>query len=322
MPEALVAPPALRLLPISDFLDTPDPEVPWIVEGLLPAGGTSLLSAKPRAGKSTFVRSLLVSVAKGDRFLNKSTSQVPVFYIGLEEISSFVKKDLVAMGVSRSDPIHVHTGDINRDTSTSELTSAIAAARPGLVILDTIGKFLPIQDFNDYGDVNSKMYAVTSMLRQFPETHVMFVHHSTKTEREDDYLGSVAFHGNVDVFFRMFRNGDRHFIQARQQRYGIDLPQTELGISSVTNRVIIGSGGGAGERPAAPGDRSDESLISAIIGAIQGGLTSWRAIRDSVGGRASRLQTLRNDLLIKGILVLNDDNTLSLPPTTSPPSAA
>ncbi len=305
--------PRLQLLSIGDFLDSPDPIIPWIVEGLLPAGGTSLLSSKPRAGKSTFVRSLLVSVARGETFLNRPTHQVPVAYIGLEEISSFVKKDLISMGVTRDDPIFVHTGDLLKDTAVAQLAESLAALRPGLVVLDTIGKFLPIRDFNDYGEVNEQMYQITTVLRQFPETHIMYVHHSTKAEKEDDYLGSTAFHGNVDVFFRMFRSGDRHYIQARQQRYGIDLPQTELTLSPVTHRVTIGIGG-AGEGPdSRPVDRTDESLISALINAVRGGCTSWREIRNRVGGRAQRLQSLRNDLLMKGLLILNDDNTLSLP---------
>ena len=311
MAPPTAAPPSVNFVPIGEFLARPDPVTKWVVKGLLPTGGTSLLASKPRAGKSTFVRSLLVSVARGEPFLGLSTAAVPVAYLCLEEIDSMVKSSFLSLGATAADPIFIHTGTLNPATAASEVADFIQKAQPGLVVVDTLGKFLPILDFNDYGRVNELMSSVTSMLRQFPSTHLMYLHHSTKTSvGEDDYLGSVAFHGNVDVFFRMWRSTDKHYLVARQQRYGIDFPQTELTIHPVTNHVIAGSY--SIDTPARP----DIAIASSILDAVQGGLVRWADVKKVVKGKASRLIEVRNDLIMKGLLVIDDDNNLSVPSPT------
>lgn len=44
------------LTQLCDLLNEPEEAVPWTVDGLLPAGGVSLLVAKPKTGKSTLAR--------------------------------------------------------------------------------------------------------------------------------------------------------------------------------------------------------------------------------------------------------------------------
>jgi hypothetical protein len=70
---------------IGEFLkEKTDPEH-WLVEGLLPAGGTSILVAKPKVGKSTLSRVLAVAVALGVPFMGKNALKGTVFYLTLEE---------------------------------------------------------------------------------------------------------------------------------------------------------------------------------------------------------------------------------------------
>ncbi len=51
------------------FLESDFPEPSWVVDQMIPAGGLTIICAKPKVGKTTFIRSLALSVARGERFL-------------------------------------------------------------------------------------------------------------------------------------------------------------------------------------------------------------------------------------------------------------
>ena len=57
--------PMLPVVSLGELYAKPDPEVEWLVQGLLPADGLSLLVAPPKVGKSTLARCLAVAVADG-----------------------------------------------------------------------------------------------------------------------------------------------------------------------------------------------------------------------------------------------------------------
>jgi RecA-family ATPase len=66
-------------------LAEPDEETPWLVDGLLPQAGLSIIAARPKVGKSTLARTLTLAVARGERFLDRDTTAGTVLYLALEE---------------------------------------------------------------------------------------------------------------------------------------------------------------------------------------------------------------------------------------------
>ena len=54
-------PEGFRPISMTDLLSAPEEVTRWLVEGLLPAGGVSLLIAKPKTGKSTLALQLSVA---------------------------------------------------------------------------------------------------------------------------------------------------------------------------------------------------------------------------------------------------------------------
>ena len=91
----------LNFTMVSELLAEPDERVSWIVDGLLPSGGLSLLAGKPKAGKSTLARCLALSVARGLPVIGRDTVAGPVIYVALEDKRSEVKKHLREMGAGR-----------------------------------------------------------------------------------------------------------------------------------------------------------------------------------------------------------------------------
>ena len=82
----------LAFVSLADLLNEPDEAVQYVVHDLLPAGGTSLLAGKPKAGKSTLARCLALCVARGDNWLGRECRQGTVLYLGLEEKRSEVRR--------------------------------------------------------------------------------------------------------------------------------------------------------------------------------------------------------------------------------------
>src|SRR5262249_43045194 len=52
-----------------DVLESEDSETEWLLDGILPIGGTSLIVSKPKVGKTTLAFNLAVAVAQGIDFL-------------------------------------------------------------------------------------------------------------------------------------------------------------------------------------------------------------------------------------------------------------
>ena len=57
---------------VGALLEEPDEPVRWTVADVMPAGGTSLLVAPPKAGKTTAARCLAVAVARGLTWLGRA----------------------------------------------------------------------------------------------------------------------------------------------------------------------------------------------------------------------------------------------------------
>src|SRR5439155_18507176 len=92
-----------------DLLAEPQQAVAWLVEGLLPLGGLSLLAAKPKVGKSTLARNLALAVARGEPFLDRAVRPGPVVYLALEEHRAGVAEHFTRLGAT-DEPIHIHFG--------------------------------------------------------------------------------------------------------------------------------------------------------------------------------------------------------------------
>lgn len=98
----------LNLTSLGNLLTEPEEKVAWILDGILPAEGLSLLNGKPKAGKSTFVRCLALAAARGETFLGRATTQGAVLYLALEEKRSEVKKHFAVLGATGEEAIFIH----------------------------------------------------------------------------------------------------------------------------------------------------------------------------------------------------------------------
>ncbi len=223
---------------LADLMAEPKEEASSLVDGMLPAAGTSVLVAKPKVGKTTMARQLAVSVARGQPFLGRATTAGPVIYLALEEKRAEVREHFRAMGASGED-IHVHCGSSPRD-GVAKLRRLAERIRPALIIVDPLFRMARVDDANNYAQVSAALEPLMAIARE-TGAHILFVHHAGKGERSggDSILGSTAILGTVDTAILM-RRGESCRTVRTMQRYGADLEETVLEFDAETRTVSLG----------------------------------------------------------------------------------
>ena len=156
------------LLSAKDILATDDPETQWLLDGILPAGGMSLLVAKPKVGKTTLALNLAIAVARGTDFLGRKVAQGPVVYLALEEKKGPVKKKLAAGGIT-DEPLKFHFGSAPQEAF-RQVEALIVETGAKLLIIDVLQKFCRVRDLNDYAQVTNALEPLMSAARK----HVIF----------------------------------------------------------------------------------------------------------------------------------------------------
>jgi hypothetical protein len=225
---------------LSDLLAEPEESVAWVWDKTLPAGGMSVLAAKPKVGKSTLARNLSLAVARGNVFIGRDTSPGPVVYLALEEKRAEVQGHFRRMG-SDGEPIYIHTG-VAPEEAVAALRAGITAVGAKLAIVDPLFKLVRIRDGNDYAEVTRVLEPLLSVARD-TGCHVMAVHHMGKMQRGegDQILGSTAILGSVDTALIMRRREDGRTLES-MQRYGVDLEPLALSFDEDTGVVgLLGS---------------------------------------------------------------------------------
>src|SRR5271165_459983 len=211
---------------IADLLNEPDEQTSWLVEGLFPTGGTSLLVAKPKVGKSITAQNLAWCVSRGEPFLGRPTVEGPVLYLALEEKRAQVRRHFEAMGATmQDDNLFFYIAQTPLDAM-EWLNRNVRRYKPMLIIVDTLQRFVRLDDVNDYAKVVNATTPLVTLARE-SGAHLLFTHHGNKKGGSDgdNVLGSTALFASVDTLLQM------HSVEAGRtissiQRYGINLEET------------------------------------------------------------------------------------------------
>jgi AAA domain len=207
------SPSAFVFTPLRDLLNEEIRPERWLWDGILTAGGLSLVVGKPKAGKSVLARNLAFSIAHGLPFLGRPTRQGVVCYLAFEESRRGVKRHFELMGADGTEPIHIHIGPRygnDADDPGSLLLKIVTDYRPALIIVDTFARLFRIKDINrDYTAVARALETPMYIGRE-GRTQVLLTHHAKKGEGEgddiDQVVGSTALAGSVDSIILLERH--------------------------------------------------------------------------------------------------------------------
>lgn len=195
-------------------------EIEWNVDKLLHKGGMSILSADPKAGKSTLARQLMTCVVKGIPFLKRKCEKGPVIYLAIEEQIQVINQCFRALDVSEDDPLYVHVGDIVSNHMMSEFEELIEFYKPKLVVIDTLFDFLDVESENSYKEMKRELRILRELARR-TGSHIMFIHHNSKPQQHDGrrgnkaILGSTAIAGAMDTIMILEVDGKERLLTAQ-----------------------------------------------------------------------------------------------------------
>ena len=244
LPKPIIKPQGFEVASIGDLLDEPEEDIRWLVDDMLPAGGISMLAARPKGGKSSLSRNLALSVARGRPFLGRETVRGPVIFLALEEKKAEVIRHFRRMGARRGDEIYVHHGAAPKEAVLA-LQQLVIERKAVLAVIDPIIRFFSdLKSAREYAEIYNRLGVITDLARQ-TGCHIMCLHHSRKPAMgilpsEDDWtaevMDSVAFVAAVDTTIMMRRKENQRLIRS-EQRYGIDLPPTYLEMDIETGLI-------------------------------------------------------------------------------------
>ena len=225
--------PMLPVLSLAELYAEPDAEVDWLVEGLLPADGISLLVAPPKVGKSTLARCLAVAVADGrGQWLGRTTKAGTVLHLALEERRATVREHYRSLDAP-GNGIYALVGTAPEPADRLRLLRAtVQALRPALTLIDPLFRWARIEDGNDYATTMAALEPFIALART-ECTHVMLVHHARKGGGDygTEALGSTGLAASVDTFLSLSRNESSRILYAFG-RDGVEVEKTVLSMDA------------------------------------------------------------------------------------------
>lgn len=173
--------PRFKLLPFNEL--HPRGEPAYLVKGLIPRAGLTLVWGPPKSGKSFWTFDLMTSVARGQPYRGRKVQGGPVLYCAFEGAAGLGKRaeairvrrgtrsEIVPLYVlgARIDLVHEHPDLI------SAVRTTLGSSSPVAVVLDTLNRSLV---GSESADADMAAYiAATDAIREAFNCAVVVVHH-------------------------------------------------------------------------------------------------------------------------------------------------
>ena len=286
--------PMLNAIRLDALLEMPDPKIQWLVRDILPAVGSSMLGGGKGVGKSTAARSLGGSVADGKEWLGRETAPGTVLYVAREDGFLTVKRHFAAMRLQHPERLHVVLDPPNHRDRLMLLRGSIHAINPALVIVDTLFRYVEIEDGNAYSETTAAIEPYV-MLARANQLHLMFTHHARKSggERGHDILGSVGLIAMADTVVSLSMENDRRHFAA----FGRDGVEVEKTLLSMDERGWVTAAGTKHQADVRNVMREVLDFIGESPEPVSG-----PKVREAVSRRKAMVQEALNNLVANGDL--------------------
>jgi hypothetical protein len=222
----------LGVMTSEEFMSQVSAPQSYLVDGLLRESGIMLLSAHPKCGKSETARNLAKAVATGGEFLGRRCRQGSVLWIGLEEPEEHLRERLGVMGLLLPN-IFIVTQKPQGDEA-EWLRQVVTFYKPELVIIDTIGRLLNIEDINHYSQVSRATQVILDLRSE--GTAFCAIHHNSKA---DSPLGSIQWEAFCDCIMLLTRNREGSRFVKTTQRYGTNMDSSLLERNEDTGLITV-----------------------------------------------------------------------------------
>ncbi len=197
-------------LTAAELVNAEHTSVEWLWEGYLAPGLLTLLSARPKIGKTTLIFHFLSMLFRHQPFLDHATHQAGKVLLFTEESPILLKRRLERLELGGEDLLIVQRFTV------SGWPDVLARIRLGaqhgvrLVIVDTLAAFWGVDDENDAPKAVNALLPLQILAQQLGIA-VLLIHHLRKSPGEDGtaHRGSGAIVGAVDVAVEMSRDSQK-----------------------------------------------------------------------------------------------------------------
>jgi hypothetical protein len=295
-----------RVLTAAELLQLPTDSARWLVEGLLPEVGTSLVGAPPKCCKSVFTRQLCAFVQMGHPFLGRQVNQGKTLYFSTQERAGPIVDHFRSLGCTEETMPAAIVGErFDPREALARLTQTVASMTDlKLVVLDMIGDFLPMKDTNDYSEM-MRAFAPLRDLAIGHKLHLCVTTHTKKVQTENPVhavIGSQAIAGAVDQVLILNNDSRQQRTITTVQRYGESLPLASLNWDSERRAVFLGQN--AEELRAEQRKVTEEKIIKDLMLYVMGSPRRTREeILDAIKGDATTKRKAFNMLRDAGHIV-------------------
>lgn len=214
--------PELDIQSARDLQEEQLPPIRWIVADLIPQGLT-LLASPPKYGKSWWVLDLCLSVAAGDRFMNRYTEKTGCLYLALEDSKNRLQSRINRLTYNAPAPIGFNYSLTAENIDNGLITQLEKYLKDypqtGLIVIDTLQKIKGEKGKNESAYADD--YRQMGLLKRLADDHsicVLLVHHLKKGRTDGDAFESIsgtnAIFGSADtaLVMRKERRTDKETI--------------------------------------------------------------------------------------------------------------
>ena len=129
----------MRVVRIKQFLQEQD-NVPWLIEGLLPSIGWTLLVGYKGLGKTTFAAQMCSALQDGKPFLGRQTVQTDILYLQADSVADEWREILrrVAPNGAGWTLVDVPEKCISHPAYVDGIKQLIAKVDPGFIVFDSL----------------------------------------------------------------------------------------------------------------------------------------------------------------------------------------
>lgn len=255
-----------------------------IVAGLLEAGTLAVLFGEANTGKSTLALDLALCIARGAPWRDRRTRKGVVLWLALESAAGLRRRvrahchrhqidvaELLFADITETVRLlEVH--DVEAMVTTVEVASLLAAARPALVVVDTVARALAGGDENDGRDMGTLVRGC-DMIRTRSGAAVLLIHHSGK-DATRGARGHSSLRAAVDTEIEITGQANPRQAKVTKQRdlpngdvFAFDLDAVEIGAdpdgNPITACVVTHREDVAAQRKP-PNGRNQQALLGAI----------------------------------------------------------
>jgi len=184
----------LKVTPASRLKKELMKPIDWLWRGLIAQGDFVMLTADPKAGKSTFLGPLIASIVKGERFLEKPVRKGIVLFAA-EESDSTMARRFAKLGVIDNPNLKQIDAEMRLPSDFDLLKQASINHKADVLLIDTLGSFFDIKNENS----NAEMSSALKDLAMFSHKHkvtVILAHHTAASGKA--YRGASAIFAAVD----------------------------------------------------------------------------------------------------------------------------